>query len=529
MFYLASEGVVMSELSPIVSQFRQARRVSVPLVAINTPDSTATMRALMWSLLDAKKVAAETTKNALDLLDFPLLKWDAGHGLVAINEKGLADHANLTNGGTKQNTSINPAEALRMLENLSPDGIVFFYSAHRFINNDFVAQGIANLRDRYKMNGRMLVLLSCGITLPADLSNDVIVFDEPLPSPAQLESIVKDQHAHAKLSAPDDETLGKAVEAVQGLAAFTAEQVVALSMTPKGVNLDRLWERKRQIIDDTPGLTIWRGGERFSDIGGLTGIKQFFQQVIKGKEAPRCIVVLDEIEKHVASSAGNTQQTSEIGKGIMGNLLSYMQDHQAAGALLVGVPGCSKTLLAKATASEAGIPAIQLNLGRLKASLLGETERQVEQALNIISAISQDRTLFIATSNDISGLPGELIRRFSLGTWYADLPTEEEARLIWAIYFRKYNIPESYDLPESSNWSGDEISRCARLSWKLNISLKDAAEKIIPIATSQKDRIEKLRNEAHSTYLSVLTGKVYQRTQKADSSFMPDRKFKDAA
>jgi hypothetical protein len=34
----------------------------------------------MWSLLDAKKVAAETTKNALDLLDFPLLKWDAGHG-----------------------------------------------------------------------------------------------------------------------------------------------------------------------------------------------------------------------------------------------------------------------------------------------------------------------------------------------------------------------------------------------------------------------------------------------------------------
>ena len=166
MFSLASEGVVMSELSPIVSQFRQARRVSVPLVAINTPDSTATMRALMWSLLDAKKVAAETTKNALDLLDFPLLKWDAGHGLVAINEKGLADHANLTNGGTKQNTSINPAEALRMLENLSQDGIVFFYSAHRFINNDFVAQGIANLRDRYKMNGRMLVLPAVGSPCP---------------------------------------------------------------------------------------------------------------------------------------------------------------------------------------------------------------------------------------------------------------------------------------------------------------------------------------------------------------------------
>ena len=52
----------------------------------------------------------------------------------------------------------------------------------------------------------------------------------------------------------------RAVDALIGLAAFPAEQVVAMSLSKQGLDAEQLWERKRQIIEQAPGLKIWRGG-----------------------------------------------------------------------------------------------------------------------------------------------------------------------------------------------------------------------------------------------------------------------------
>ena len=49
-----------------------------------------------------------------------------------------------------------------------------------------------------------------------------------------------------------------------GLAAFPAEQVLAMSLSRTGLDLDQLWERKRQVIEQAPGLSVWRGGETFT-------------------------------------------------------------------------------------------------------------------------------------------------------------------------------------------------------------------------------------------------------------------------
>ena len=68
------------------------------------------------------------------------------------------------------------------------------------------------------------------------------------------------------MPAGDDE--GRAVDALLGLAAFPAEQVVAMSLSKRGLDHDQLWERKRQVIEQAPGLTVWRGGEAFTDVGG---------------------------------------------------------------------------------------------------------------------------------------------------------------------------------------------------------------------------------------------------------------------
>src|SRR2546427_6003734 len=91
----------------------------------------------------------------------------------------------------------------------------------------------------------------------------------------------------------------QSVDALIGLAAFPAEQVLAMSLSKNGLDLDWLWERKCQAVEQTPGLTIWRGGETFDQIGGCENIKRFLTAGLFGRESPPGIVVLDEIEKGV--------------------------------------------------------------------------------------------------------------------------------------------------------------------------------------------------------------------------------------
>ncbi len=58
-----------------------------------------------------------------------------------------------------------------------------------------------------------------------------------------------------------------------------------MSLSKKGVDLDLLWDRKRQAVEQTPGLSIWRGGETFEDIGGCDNIKRFLTAVLNGQQA----------------------------------------------------------------------------------------------------------------------------------------------------------------------------------------------------------------------------------------------------
>ena len=62
----------------------------------------------------------------------------------------------------------------------------------------------------------------------------------------------------------------------------------------------RAWERKRQIIEQTPGLAVWRGGETFEGIGGVENVKSFLRAVLRGVDPPRVVVSIDEIEKAFA-------------------------------------------------------------------------------------------------------------------------------------------------------------------------------------------------------------------------------------
>lgn len=500
----------MSTPPSLVEQFRQARRVSVPILAINTPDPASTIETLVNSTRPKATPAdsSDATPTSVES-PFPILKWDLTHGLIGLNQTGKELHAQYVDTNDQQMTC-DPVETLRILERIPGRAIVFFQGAHRVLNHDGVVQGVWNLRDVYKSSGATLVMLGVNITIPADLTHDVLTLTEPLPTSGTLQQIYLAQHEAAQIPAPTDDETERALDALQGLAAFSAEQVIALAMRPTGVEIPQLWARKILLIDSTPGLRIWNGTQTFDDIGGLVGIKACARRIIRSKRRPRAVVFLDELEKILAGAGADGPSQSDLSRQMLGTLLSYMEDHQAGGLLLTGIQGTSKSMFAKAMGAEASVPTIQFNMNEVKGSLVGETERQLRQALDIISAVSQDQALFVATSNSIASLPPELIRRFTYGTWFFDLPTAPEKALIWTLYRRKYELTIDDPLPEDRNWTGAEIFRCAKLSWEFSIPLKDAAQYIIPMATSAKETVKKQREQAQQAYLSASTGSVYR-------------------
>jgi hypothetical protein len=306
----------------IVENVRAARRVSVPLVGITTPDPAATMAAICDWIGDKA----------------PLLYWDVVEGLHPRNEPGKDAHGKMI-GGELDPTIGNPVEmckaALRMPEN----GVLFALLGNRWLQDPMVIQACWNLRDILKRDHRMLVLLGVSMELPPELAGDVVVFDEPLPGPEALAEIVRDQHENASLLASPP-VVTKAVEAVQGLSAFQAEQVVAMSLTKDGLDVPSLWERKRRQIELTPGLKVHREPVRFADVGGVKVVKSFLKQILAGQSAPNAIVFIDEIEKFMAGAGGAAGgDSSGVSQDQLGTLLAYMQDQGAAGVIFVGPRG----------------------------------------------------------------------------------------------------------------------------------------------------------------------------------------------
>ena len=485
-------------MQDFVETLKAALRVSTPLVAVRTPDPAGTVETVL-GVLNGK--GDET----------PVLHWDVMRGLAGLNEAGKSEARRVLDGGDPAITSVRPSDALTLAEKLGQDAILFFANGQRFFTDAVVAQGIWNLRDSFKAKGCMLALLmASGSTLPPELAEDVFLMDEPLPSAEDLGRIVASTFSSAGLPEPDTEVSGKAIDAVIGLAAFPAEQALAMSVTKNGLDMAGLWERKRQIIEQTPGLGVWRGGETFDQIGGVENVKAFLRAVIAGAEPPRVVVFIDEIEKHLA---GTGTDLSGVKTEMTGALLTWMQDRRADGCIFIGPPGAAKSAVAKATGNTAGIPTIAFDLAGMQSSLVGASGDRLRTALKVVDAVSQGRTLFIATCNKIATLPPELRRRFTLGTFFFDLPSVEERGTIWRIYTRKYVT--SGEPPGDEGWTGAEIEECCRKAYRLKIPLQEAARYIVPVSRSASEEIKSLQLQASGKFISASAPGVYQYEEVA--------------
>jgi hypothetical protein len=341
------------------------------------------------------------------------------------------------------------------------------------------------------------------------------VMDDPLPGPAVLEEIIRAQLAAAEL-APREAEVGEAIEAVQGLPSFAAEQAIAMSLTPDGIDIDGLWEKKRQAIELTPGLKVQRASGGFGEIGGVETVKSFLGRIVHGKDRPNAVVFLDEIEKFIASNDGEGSDTSGVSQDQLGTLLAYMQDFNASGALFLGPPGSAKSMVAKACGTEGGIPTVSLDLGAMKGSLVGQSEQNLRAALRVITSVSNGRSLWLATSNNISRLPPELRRRFDLGIFFFDLPTAAERETIWEIWLRNFPLLDAAGVrPPDEGWTGAEIRQCCKIAWRLGCTLLEAAEFVVPVSRSASDQLERLRIAAEGKYLSASSPGVYRHPARS--------------
>jgi hypothetical protein len=501
----------------MLEHFKSARRVSTPLVAITTADPEALVQEIRTSFNGTCP---------------PLLRWSTVRGVYPANEAGeaallatLQQFPDPASGQAMDPTAlVNPAQAIweSVLLALPEDCILFAETLDACVTEQGTAgvmaqQAVRDLRDPFKRDGKMLVFLSPGFNLPALLKDDVLRITQPLPTREQLAQVVRGVYQYAEVDAPEDAVVEKAVDALAGLAHFPSDQATAMCLERteerKGVlDLEGLWERKRLMIGNTPGLSVRDDRETFESVGGVEGAKRFLRLLIEGKRRPNCLLFIDEIEKAMAGAMGDT---SGVSADYLGQLLSWMQDTEALGLFFVGPAGTCKSALAKAAGREAGVPTVAFDLGGMKGQYVGQSEQRLRQALQVVDAVGQGKVLVIATSNNIASLPPELRRRF-MATFFFDLPTPEERDLIWRIYEEKYQT--TGERPDDTDWTGAEIKQCCSLSDTLGVTKAEAANYLVPVAKSSFESIQRLRDMADGTFIAASAHGVYQKPKAASAA-----------
>ncbi len=223
------------------------------------------------------------------------------------------------------------------------------------------------------------------------------------------------------------------------------------------------------------------------------------------------------------------------------------------GVMLLGVQGCGKSLCAKAVSAMWKLPLLRFDLGRMFSSLVGSSEENIRQAIQTAESVSPvilwideiDKALsngsgggasdggtssrvfgtlltwlsektspvfVIATANDISHLPPELLRKGRLDEiFFVDLPNRLEREDIFRIHLTKRRRdPKTFDLTSLSTategFSGAEIEESVisalfdAFSEKADLTtqtLLSGIEGTVPLSRTMKEELQRLRNWAH--------------------------------
>jgi SpoVK/Ycf46/Vps4 family AAA+-type ATPase len=380
-----------------------------------------------------------------------------------------------------------------------------------------------------RKSAQAIIILTTDPNVPADLAGHATVIEWPLPDRSEIEKVLdsainslpetdeKTGNPLRSLAAPNG-TRDLAIDAAVGLTAEEAASCYAKSLVQtKKIDPSIISNEKKRVIARERVLEWFdpiKGG--LDAVGGLENLKSWL------------------IARRTAYSPAAREYGLPAPKG----------------SVLVGISGCGKSLTAKAVATAWGVPLLRLDLGALKDKFVGGSEGNLRKALKVIEAIGrcvvwideiekamqgatgggssdggvsadalgtilswmQERSgeaFVIATANDVSSLPPELLRKGRFDeVFFVDLPTETERKSVIKAALKangREEVSINFDdvADATDGFTGAEIAELVPTALYVGFAdgareittadLIEAASHVVPLSKSKEEMIKKLR------------------------------------
>lgn len=436
--------------------------------------------------------------------------------------------------------AVDPFAALNFIINHNRPAIFLLKDFHPYMKDPVINRRLRDLKEYLDQLRKSCVIISPVLEIPTELEKIITVIEWDLPDlqvlDNVLQSIVEPMRENPKvdvtLSAEQKELV---LKSALGLTLVEAENVFAKSLVKaKSFNPDIIIREKEQIIKKSGILEFYQRIENLDAIGGLDNLKSWLTKRTKGF----------------------TEKSKEYGLP------------SPKGVMLIGIAGCGKSLTAKAIASLWKLPLLRLDVGKLFGGIVGESERNIRKAIKIAESVSpailwideiekgfsgikssgqtdagttsrvfgtfitwlqekEDPVFVIATANDVTQLPPELLRKGRFDEiFFVDLPSKNERTEIFKIHLQKRKRdPKKFDLKAlvglTIGFSGAEIEQTiieamfeafSEDQEVKTIDIMNAIDETIPLSRLMKDEITNLRTWATSR--ARMASKVEEKTER---------------
>ena len=378
--------------------------------------------------------------------------------------------------GGPQKIFAEPAALLKHLKVTTAAGIYVLCDFHPYLQDPINVRMLKDIAHSYEQTARTIVLMSHELTLPQELEHLAARLRLALPTREERRGIISRvarewavSHGGQAVKA-DRVALERLIENLSGLSATDTERLARQAIFDDGAltldDLPRTLSAKIEILNRDGLLSYEPHTAKFADIGGLKNLRQWLTS-----------------RKPAFSGIAPTFDAPK-------------------GVLLLGVQGCGKSLAARAAAGIFGVPLLRLDFSALYSKWHGESEKNLRESLHAAEALSpcvlwvdemekalsggdgdsgtsrrvlgtfltwlaeqRSRVFVIATANDISALPPELVRKGRFDEiFFVDLPKREARADILTIHARKRGInltAEELDAlaDRSDGFSGAELEQ----------------------------------------------------------------------
>jgi hypothetical protein len=378
--------------------------------------------------------------------------------------------------GGPQRTLCEPEQVLKHLKATPMAGIYVLLDFQPYLNEPVNVRLLKDIAQSYDRVARTIVLMSCDLTLPEELEQFAARMHLSLPSVNERQMIVTRVAREWTVANPnkpvhlEPEALAKLVDNLNGLTASDAERLVRHAIFDHGTltvaDIAGVMSAKYELLNRRGSLSYEPATAKFTDVGGMPNLRHW-------------------LANRKPAFDGSAPQLDP-----------------PKGVLLLGVQGCGKSLAARAAAGIFGVPLVRLDFGALYTKWQGESEKNLRESLQAAEGLApcvlwvdeiekalsggdgdggvsrrvlgtfltwlaeqRSRIFVVATANDITSLPPELIRKGRFDEiFFVDLPDRAARAQIIAIHARKrglaLNPAELAALADrSENFSGAELEQ----------------------------------------------------------------------